>query len=94
MENQPIDFSKLSKRSSFKPTQISEIIMPSILYKLKTFLSNNPMYYFDDSSKIYIGDTFTVLKSYYEMPSLDLVDEWAIVMESLFKDVYSVNGSD
>lgn len=52
------------------------------------------MYYFDDTSKIYVGDTFTVLKSFYEMPSLDLVDEWTIVMESLLKDVYSVNGHE
>ena len=68
--------------------------MPSILYKLKTFLSNNPMYYFDDTSKTYIGDTFTVLKSYYEMPNIDIVNEWVICMESLLKDVYSVNGSE
>ena len=68
--------------------------MPSVLYKLKTFLSSNPMYYFDDSSKIYIGDTFTVFKAFYEMPTLDQVDEWVIVMESLLKDVYSVTGSE
>lgn len=52
------------------------------------------MYYFDDSSKTYIGDTFTVLKSYYEMPNIDIVNEWVIIMESLLKDVYSVNGSE
>jgi hypothetical protein len=58
------------------------MIMPSIVYKLKTFISTNPMYYFDDASKTYIGETFTVLRSYYEMPSIDLVDEWVIVLES------------
>lgn len=52
------------------------------------------MYYFDDNSKIYVGDTFTVFKSFYEMPNMDIVDEWTIVMESLLKDVYSVNGHE
>ena len=90
----PLDFSKLSKRNNFKPSQISEIIMPSIMYKLKTYLSNNPMYYFDDSSKIYVGETFTVLKSYYEMPTVEIVDEWIIIIESLLKDVVSVTGCE
>jgi hypothetical protein len=52
------------------------------------------MHYFDDSSKTYIGDTFTVMRSYYEMPNIDIVNEWVICMESLLKDVYSVNGSE
>lgn len=68
--------------------------MPSIIYKLKTQLSGNPMHYFDDSSKTYVGDTLTVLKSYYEMPSMDVVNEWVIFMESLLKDVISVGGSE
>jgi hypothetical protein len=68
--------------------------MPSIMYKLKTYLSSNPMYYFDDTTKIYVGDTFTVLKSYYEMPNIDIINEWVIILESLLKDVYSVNGSE
>jgi hypothetical protein len=70
------------------------MIMPSIVYKLKTYLSSNPMYYFDDASKTFIGETFTVLRSYYEMPSIDLVDEWVIVLESQLKDVYSVSGGE
>lgn len=68
--------------------------MPSILYKLKTYLSSNPIYYFDDNSKTFVGDTFTVLKSYYEMPDMDIVNEWVICMESLLKDVVSVSGSE
>lgn len=68
--------------------------MPPILYKLKTYLSSNPMHYFDDSTKTYIGDTLTVLKPYYEMPDIDLVNEWVICMESLLKDVISVNGNE
>ena len=91
---QVIDFTKLSKRSNFKPTQMTEIIFPSSLYKLKTYLSNNPMYLFDDQSKTYIGETLTVLKSYYEMPSLEIVDEWVMILESQLNQVYSVYGGE
>lgn len=89
-----MDFSKFSKRNSFKPSHGSEIVLPSTLYKLKTFFSSNPMYYFDDASKTYVGDTYTVLESNYEAPGLDIVDEWTIVMESLLKDVFTVDGSE
>jgi len=61
---------------------MTEIILPSVLYKLKTFISSNPMYYFDDQTKTYIGDTLTVLKSYYEMPNIEIVDEWVMFLES------------
>jgi hypothetical protein len=52
------------------------------------------MYYFDDASKTYIGDTLSVLKAYYETPSLEIIDEWVIITESLLKDVYTVNGNE
>ncbi len=52
------------------------------------------MYLFDEESKTYVGDTFTVLRSYYEMPNIDIVNEWVIYIESMLKDVYSVNGSE
>lgn len=68
--------------------------MPSVLYKLKTFLQKNAMYCFDQSSKTYIGETLTVFNSYYEMPNIDIVNEWVICMESLLKDVYSCTGSE
>jgi hypothetical protein len=68
--------------------------MPSILYRLKTYLSNNPLYYFDDSSKTNIGDTMTVLRSFYEIPNIDIVNEWVLFMESFLKDVYSITGSE
>jgi hypothetical protein len=64
------------------------------MYKLKTYLKSNPMYYFDDHSKTYMGDTLTVLKSYYEMPNYDVVNEWVMCMESLLKDVVSISGSE
>jgi hypothetical protein len=31
----------------------------------------------------------TVLQPFYEMPNIDVINEWVIVLESLFKDVYS-----
>lgn len=91
-----MDFSKFSKRNNFKPSSPSEIVLPSIMYKLKTHFSNNPLYYFDDATKTFVGstDSYSVLRSYYEMPSVDLIQEWTIVMESLLKDVYTVNGSE
>lgn len=52
------------------------------------------MHYFDDSSKTYIGDTLTILRSFYEMPSMDVVNEWVIIMESFLKDVYSPSGAE
>lgn len=68
--------------------------MPSILYKLKTYLNSNPTYYFDDQSKTNMGNTMTVLKSFYEIPNLDIVNEWVLFLESLLKEVFSVNGSE
>ena len=51
------------------------------------------MHYFDEAAKSYVGDTFTILKPSYDMPSVDVINEWVICLESLLKDVYSVNGS-
>lgn len=64
------------------------------MYKLKTYLSSNPMYYFDDQSKTYVGDTLTVFRPFYEMPSIDVVDEWTMILESQFKDVFSIYGGE
>ena len=36
----------------------------------------------------------TVLQPFYEMPNIDVMNEWVIVLESLFKDVYSAYGSE
>jgi len=37
---------------------------------------------------------YSVFHPYYEMPVIDVINEWVIVMESLLKDVYSVQGSE
>lgn len=36
----------------------------------------------------------TILKSFYEMPSLDIVDEWVMILESQLKDVFSIYGGE
>ena len=50
------------------------------------------MHNFEDGSKP-LGSV-TVLKAYYEMPSLDIIEKWKIVMDSLLKDICGVNGSE
>lgn len=35
-----------------------------------------------------------MLQPFYEMPNIDVMNEWVIVLESLFKDVYSAYGSE
>ena len=90
-----MDFSKISKRNNqFKPSQQSEIVLPSTFYKMKTSSQSNPLYYFDDSSKPYNGETLSIFRPIYEMPNQDVIDEWTIVMDSLMKDMSTVNGSD
>ena len=41
-----------------------------------------------------MGDTLSVLKSNYEMPNLDIINEWVIILEGLLKDVNSVKGDE
>lgn len=57
-------------------------------------MSQNPIYYFDDQSKTYVGDTLSVLRPYYEMPNLEVIDSWIIIIESLLQDVFTVNGNE
>ena len=73
---------------------MAEIVFPPILYRLKTYLSQNPMSYFEEQTKIYIGETLTVLQPFYEMPSLEVVDEWVMILESILKDVFAVHGDE
>lgn len=74
-----IDLSKV-KRSGFKPKTSSEIYLPAVLYKLQTQVQN--------------PNQNTVLQPFYEIPNIDVINEWVIVLESLFKDVYSACGSE
>jgi hypothetical protein len=36
----------------------------------------------------------TVLRPYYDIPNIDVIDEWTMIMESLLKDVVTVNGEE
>ena len=81
------DFAKLSKRNNFKPSQTPEIVLPSLFYKLKA----HPVSHFEESNK---QENITIFRPYYEMPGVDVIDEWNIVMDSLLKDVHAVNGSE
>lgn len=98
--SQMLDFSsKYSKRNNFRPSQPSEILLPACLYKLKTFFSSNehhPLYCFDDATKTIAGggETSMVLQPYYELPNLEVIEKWTIVMESLVKEVFTVDGSE
>ena len=40
------------------------------------------------------GDGFSVFQPYYEMPNADIINEWVIVLESLFNEVYSIHGRE
>ena len=47
----PYDMSYLAKKPNFQPTQLQEVILPSIMYKLKTYLSPNSGYFQDTEGK-------------------------------------------
>lgn len=70
------------------------MIIPSSLYKLKSYFQSSSNYTFNDKSKVFVGDTMTVLRSFYPMPGIDTVNEWVICVESLLKDVYTINSCE
>ena len=45
-------------------------------------------------SKPQSAESLSILRPFYEMPGVDVIDEWNIVMESLLKDVKTVNGGE
>lgn len=75
-----IDLSRVVKKSGFTPKTPCEIFLPSVLYKMQT--------------QVQATAKNTVLQPFYEMPNIDVMNEWVIVLESLFKDVYSAYGSE
>lgn len=52
------------------------------------------MTYFEDQSKIFLGETLTVLQPFYEVPSIELVEEWVMILESTLKEVFAVHGEE
>ena len=86
-----IDLSR-SKRNAFKPSRSGEILLPSCFYKIQTTLDSGSN---ANSMQDYMtGDGFSVFQPYYEMPNADIINEWVIVLESLFNEVYSIHGRE
>jgi hypothetical protein len=92
-------------RKSTEPPQKSvlyqqffnEILFPSALYKFKiqgnSNLRDHP--FAIDKRKITQEiDYATFLDSYYELPSLDILNDWILCLESLLKEFYSTQGSE
>ena len=36
----------------------------------------------------------TIFQQFYEIPNLDIINEWVMHMESILKDIYSIHGSE
>ena len=66
-----------------KLSKAGEIILPSSLYKLHTCAQTYKQ-----------NEMNTIFQPFYDMPNVDVVNEWVIVLESLLKDVYSVQGCE
>jgi hypothetical protein len=67
----------------------SEIIIPSILYKI-----NGNMKPFDmQNEEINNVQTSSNFLPYYCMPTSHVFDKWVMYLEHILKDVYSVEGS-
>ena len=78
-----IDLSKINRRQTLKLSKAGEIILPSGLYKLQT----NAQTYQQNVNN-------TIFQPFYDMPNVDVINEWVIVLESLLKDVFSVQGCE
>lgn len=85
-----IDLSK-SKRSAYRPKNSGEIVCPPSFYKL--FAPEREAGVSSDSLQE-ITKGSSIFQSYYELPSIDVINEWVIVLESLLNEVYSVQGCE
>ena len=85
-----IDLSR-TKRSAYRPKNSGEIVIPAGFYKLHTSDSASSV---DTLQELISGSGSTVFQPYYELPSIDVVNEWVIVLESLLNEVYSVQGCE
>ena len=65
--------------------------MPTTFYKLYTSDSAASA---DSLEDLISGSGSTVFQPYYELPSVDVINEWVIVLESLLSEVYSVHGCE
>jgi hypothetical protein len=68
----------------------SELIIPAILYKLKTKYSTS-----DNNQDPGSPQTSTSnLLSFYYMPNHHVFNTWVMYLESILKEVFSVEGSE
>ena len=86
-----IDLSK-SKRSAYRPKNTGEIVLPGSFYKL--FVSDSSLNVSDSLQELINGTGSSIFSSYYDLPSIDVINEWVIVLESLLNEVYSVQGCE
>jgi len=86
-----IDLSK-TKRGAFKPQKSGEIILPSCFYKMHT--STNTEASASNMQDLIASSGSSVFQPYYDMPNVDVINEWVIVLESLLNEVYSVQGCE
>ncbi len=86
-----IDLSK-TKRSAFKPKKGGEILLPSCFYKMHTQSDSEASA--SNMKDCIASQGSSVFQPYYEMPNVDVINEWVIVLESLLNEVYSVEGCE
>lgn len=73
-----IDLSKMKKKNKFTPSAMPEVFFPSTLYKLNTESRMDT-----EQTPKKSQQPFSVFQSSYEMPNVDVINEWVIVLESL-----------
>ena len=78
-----IDLSR-GRKGTFKPGQSGEILLPSSLYKMYTDKLNETNLGNNDTILLGGGGNNSVFMPYYDMPNPDVIDEWVIVLDSLF----------
>ena len=89
-----IDLSR-TKRSAYRPKNSGELVVPTSFYKLHTSDNVKAASSAAESIQDLIsGSGQTVFLPYYELPSIDVINEWVIVLESLLNEVYSVQGCE
>ena len=76
-----------------------EILLPSNFYKLHTNPSGHETKESNNvgrnaATSFASSSSTSIFEPYYELPHIDVINEWVIVLESLLNEVYSVQGSE
>mmetsp|Transcript_34656 Transcript_34656/g.53035 ORF Transcript_34656/g.53035 Transcript_34656/m.53035 type:complete len:140 (+) Transcript_34656:4167-4586(+) len=76
----------------------SELILPSILYKLNTkhqqLADDRSNCTFHKESGLPTKSATTKLLPYYHLPSSDELNTWVMYLENILQEVYSVEGTE